>query len=192
MTRIAIVDPQPASRAGLTMLLRAEPGLVPVGTAHEAQGGADLVLRQRPEVVLVELHLPDGDGLALTRRLRALDPAPQVIIYTAEPEPALGLLARVAGAAGVIDKEAEPTELFEAVRVVARGGEALPPLPASELDAAAHRVEPDDLALLAMLVDRTPPDEVADALRLDRRRLSRRTERLLGRLRARQATSIAA
>jgi hypothetical protein len=53
-------------------------------------------------------------------------------------------------------------------------------------------VEPDDLALLAMLVDRTPPDEVADALRLDRRRLSRRTERLLGRLRARQATSIAA
>ena len=192
MTRIAIVDPQPASRTGLTMLLRAEPGLVPVGTANEAQGGADLVLRQRPDVALVELHLPDGDGLALTRRLRALDPAPQVIIYPAEPEPGLGRLARVAGAAGVIDKEAEPAELFEAVRVVARGGEALPPLSPSELDAAAHLVEPDDLALLAMLVDRTPPDEVADALRLDRHRLSRRTERLLGRLRARQATSIAA
>jgi DNA-binding NarL/FixJ family response regulator len=192
MTRIAIVDPQPASRAGLTMLLRAEPGLIPVGSANTAQGGADLVLRCRPDVVLVEYHLPDGDGLALTRRLRAHGPAPQVIIYTAEPEPVLGLLARVAGAAGVIDKEAEPAELFEAVRIVARGGEALPPLPAAELDAAAHRVEPDDLALLAMLVDRTPPDEVADALRLDRRRLSRRTERLLGRLRAGQATSVAA
>jgi DNA-binding NarL/FixJ family response regulator len=192
MTRIAIVDPQPASRAGLTMLLRAEPGLIPVGSANEARGGADLVLRCRPDVALVELHLPDGDGLTLTRRLRALDPAPQVIIYTAEPEPALGLLARVAGAAGVIDKTAAPAELFEALRVVARGGEALPPLPASELDAAAHLVEPDDLALLAMLVDRTPPEEVADALRLDRRRLSRRTERLLGRLRARPATSVAA
>ena len=192
MTRIAIIDPQPASRAGLTMLLRAEPGLIAVGSANRAQGGADLVLRQRPDVVLVEYHLPDGDGLELTRRLRAFDPAPQVIIYTAEPEPMLGLLARVAGAAGVIDKEADPAELFEALRVVARGGVALPPLPASELDAAAHRVEPDDLALLAMLVDRTPPDEVADALRLDRRRLSRRTERLLGRLRARRATSVAA
>jgi DNA-binding NarL/FixJ family response regulator len=192
VTRIVIVDPQPASRAGLTMLLRAEPGLVPVGTAIGAHDGADLVSRQRPDVVLVEHHLLDGDGLALTRRLRALDPAPRVVIYTADPDPSLALLARVAGASGLVDKAAEPAELFEAVRVVARGGSALPPLPASELDAAAHRVEPDDLALLAMLVDQTPPSEVADALRLDRRRLSRRTERLLGRLRARREPTVAA
>jgi DNA-binding NarL/FixJ family response regulator len=187
VTRIAIVDPQPASRTGLAMLLRAEPGLIPVGTATGAHDGADLAERQRPDVVLVEHHLPDGDGPGLTRRLRALEPAPQVIIYTAEPEPGLALLARVAGAAGVVDKAASPGELFEAVRLVARGGTALPPLPQSELDAAAHRVEPDDLALLAMLVDRTSPADVADALRLDERRVSRRTERLMGRLRARRA-----
>ncbi len=186
MTRIAIIDPQPASRAGLGMLLRAEPGLVPVGTATGALDGADLAARQRPDVVLTEHHLPDGDGPALTRRLRSLDPPPQVIIYTAQPEPGLALLARVAGAAGVVDKAADPGELFEAVRIVARGGTALPPLPPSELDAAAHRVEPDDLALLAMLVDQTPPEDVAEALRLDERRLKRRTERLLGRLRARE------
>ena len=60
------------------------------------------------------------------------------------------------------------------------------------MDAAAHRVEPDDLALLAMLVDRTPPADVADALRLDRRRLSRRTERLLGRLRTRPSPRLVA
>src|SRR5215216_509285 len=116
MTRIVIVDPQPAARAGLTMLLRAEPGMVPV-----------------------------GDGPALTRRLRALETPPQVIIYTAEPDPSLGLVARVAGAAGLVDKQAEPAELFEAVRVVARGGTALPPLAARELDAAAHLVDSDDL-----------------------------------------------
>ncbi len=186
MTRIAIIDPQPASRAGLTMLLRAEPGLVPVGAATGAHDGAHLAERQRPDVVLVEHHLPDGDGPGLARRLRALHHAPQVVIYTAEPDAGLALLARVAGAAGVVDKAAEPGVLFEAVRVVARGGSALPPLPPSELDAAAHRVEPDDLALLAMLVDQTPPAEVADALRLDERRLSRRTERMLGRLRERR------
>jgi DNA-binding NarL/FixJ family response regulator len=186
VTRIAIIDPQPASRAGLAMLLRAEPGLTPVGTATGAHDGADLAERQRPDVVLLEHHLPDGDGPGLTRRLRALEPAPQVIIYTAGPEPGLALLARVAGASGVVDKAAEPGELFEAVRVVARGGTALPPLPPSALDAAAHRVEPDDLALLAMLVDQTPPEDVADALRLDERRLERRTDRLLGRLRARE------
>ena len=172
MTRIVIVDPQPAARAGLAMLLRAE--------------------RRKPDVVLVEHRLPDGDGLALTRRLRALQNPPQVIIYTAEPEPSHGVLARVAGAAGLVDKQAEPAELFEAVRVVARGGSVLPPLAAAELDAAAHLVDSDDLALLAMLVDRTPPGEVADALRLDRRRVNRRTERLLGQLRARPTSGVAA
>jgi DNA-binding NarL/FixJ family response regulator len=192
MTRIVIVDPQPASRAGLAMLLRTEPGLVPVGAAIGATDGAELVERQRPDVVLLEHHLLDGDGLALCRRLRAAEIPPQVILYTAEPEPQMPLLARVAGAAGLVDKAAQPAELFEAIRVVARGGTALPPLEPSELDAAAHRVEPDDLALLAMLVDRTPPAEVADALRLDGRRLSRRIERMLGRLRARPAQTIAA
>jgi len=192
MTRVVIVDPQPASRAGLAMLLRSEPGLIPVGTATGAHDGAELVARQRPEVVLVEHNLPDGDGPALVRRLRALEDAPHVIVYTADPDRALALIVRVAGAAGLVDKSAEPAELFEAIRVVARGGSALPPLEAAELDAAAHRVEPDDLALLAMLVDRTPPAEVADALRLDRRRLSRRTERLLGRLRARGEPTVVA
>jgi DNA-binding NarL/FixJ family response regulator len=192
MTRIVIVDPQPASRAGLAMLLRGEPGLVPVGSATGAHDGAEFVARQRPDVVLVEHHLPDGDGPGLCRRVRALERSPEVIFYTGDPDPALGLLARVAGAAGLVDKAAEPGVLFEAIRVVARGGSALPPLTAAELDAAAHRVEPDDLALLAMLVDRTPPAEVADALRLDSRRLSRRTERLLGRLRTRPAPVVAA
>jgi DNA-binding NarL/FixJ family response regulator len=174
------------------MLLRAEPGLVPVGMASGAHDGADLVARGKPDVVICEHRLPDGEGPALTRRLRAHENPPQVIIYTAEPDPSLGLQARVAGAAGLVDKQAEPADLFEAVRVVARGGTALPEVTAAELDAAAHRVEADDLALLAMLVDRTPPGEVADALRLDRKRIHRRTERLLGRLRARPSSGVAA
>ena len=192
MTRVAIVDPQPAVRAGLGMLLRTEPGLLPVGAAYGAHDGVELVERLHPDVVLLEQHLLDGDGLALCRRLRALPRAPRIVLYTAEPDVGLGLLARVAGAAGLIDKAAAPEALFDAIRVVARGGTALPPVEPAALDAAAHRVEPDDLALLAMLVDNTPPADVAEALRLDARRLSRRTERLLGRLRARATTSAAA
>jgi DNA-binding NarL/FixJ family response regulator len=191
VTRIAIVDPQPAVRAGLSMLLRTEPGLVPVGAAAGASDGFGLVERERPDVVLIEPHLLDGDGLGLCRRITAVANAPHVVLYAADNDPALVLLARVAGADGLVDKAAAPAELFEAVRVVARGGTALPPLDAQQLDAAAHRVEPDDLALLAMLVDRTPAADVAETLRLDRRRLARRTERLLGRLRARP-TPIAA
>ena len=104
-----------------------------------------------------------------------------MIIYTSEMD---ALMARVAGADGLVDKAAEPAELFEAIRVVARGGLALPPLDREELDAAAHLIDPEDLALLAMLVDGTSAGDVADTLQLDRRRVGRRIERMLGRLRA--------
>jgi DNA-binding NarL/FixJ family response regulator len=184
VTRIAIVDPQPAVRAGLAMLLRTEPGLVPVGAATGAMEGLELVARHRPDVVLLEHHLPDGDSLSLTRRLKARAPAPRAIVYTADTDRTLALLARVAGADGLVDKAAAPDELFDAIRVVARGDTALPPLEAHDLDAAAHRIDPEDLALLAMLLDGTPVVDAADTLRLDRRKIGRRIERMLGRLRA--------
>jgi len=186
VTRIAVVDPQPAIRAGLTMLLRTEPGLVPVGAAAGAHDGARLADRLRPDVVLLEPHLLDGDGLGLCRRLRARTDGPRVILYHAEPEPALALIARVAGADGLVDKSAEPRALFDVIRLVARGGSALAPVDAEQLDAAAQRVAPEDLALLAMLADGAEATDVAEALRVDPRRVARRTERLLGRLRARE------
>jgi DNA-binding NarL/FixJ family response regulator len=184
VTRIAIVDSQPAVRAGLTILLRTEPGLIPVAVAAGTADGYEIVNRLRPDVVLLEHPLIDGDGLTLCRRLKALPSTPRVILYTAEPENDLVLLARVACADGMVDKAADPKELFEAIRVVARGGSALPPLEPEQLDAAAHAVDPEDLALLAMLVDGTPASDVADTLRLDRRKVGGRIERVLGRLRA--------
>jgi DNA-binding NarL/FixJ family response regulator len=176
VTRIAVVDPQPAVRAGLAMLLRTEPGLVPVGAANGVHDGIALVERLRPGVVLLEQHLPDGDGLSLCRRMKALPRPPRVILYTADPDGALVLLARVACADGLVDKAAPPEVLFEP----------------EEMDAAAHRIDPDDLAMLAMLVDGTSAGEVADTLRLDRRKVGHRIERMLGRLRATTAGAAAA
>ena len=74
----------------------------------------------------------------------------------------------MAGADGLVDKQAPPEELFEALRIVARGRTSSPLVTPAALRAAAARVESDDLALLAMLVDRTPTADVADTLRLDR------------------------
>jgi DNA-binding NarL/FixJ family response regulator len=182
MTRIVVIDPQPAVRAGLAMMLRAEPGLVGVGAAAGARDGLKLVSGQRPDVVVL-----DGADLAMSRKLRSLDHPPRVVLYAAGEDPSLPVAARVAGADGLVSKEAPPEELYEAIRLVARGESALPPLDRAQLDAAAHRVEPEDLALLAMLVDRTEPSEVAATMRLDRRRMARRIERLLARLRERRA-----
>ena len=192
MTRVVVIDPQPAVRAGLAMLLRTEPGLVPVGSAAGAHDGLELVARQRPDVVILDPQLLDADGLGTCRRLRSLDPAPRVVLYAAGGDPTLPVTARVAGADGLVDKAAPAEELFEAIRMVARGATALPPLDREQLDAAAHRVDAEDLALLAMLMDRTEPADVAATLRLDKRKLQRRIEKLLGRLRSRPARSIPA
>jgi DNA-binding NarL/FixJ family response regulator len=191
VTRIAIVDPQPAVRAGLVALLRSEPGLVPVGSAGSAEEALELVARAAPDIVLLEPFLGVDDGLQLCRRITA-DGGPRVVAYTEAADPALEVALRVACADGIVDKHATPEQLFEALRTVARGRTALPPLTPAQLRAAAARVESDDLALLAMLVDGTPAADVAETLHLDRRRMTRRVERLLGRLRPRTGTPAAA
>src|SRR3954453_18504736 len=143
VTRIVVIDPQPAVRAGLAVMLRTEPGLVPVGAAGGAHDGLELVGRERPDAVLLDPQLPDGGGLAPCPRLRAVAHPPRVVLYSADADPSLPVTARVAGADGLVDKAADPPELFEAIRVVSRGGSALPPLDRGQLDLAAHRVEPD-------------------------------------------------
>ncbi len=185
MPRIAIVDSQPAVRAGLAVLLRSEPGFVPVGAAASPEEAEPVLDRSAPDVVVLESRLAGGDGLQLCRRIKARSAPPRVVLYTPAPDAELVLAARVAGADGVLDKAAPPAELFDVLRRVARGESALPPLTPADLAAAGERAGPDDLALLAMLVDRTPQADVAETLRLDRRRLARRIERLLGRLRPR-------
>jgi DNA-binding NarL/FixJ family response regulator len=187
-----VIDPQPAVRAGLALLLRHEPGLVPVGSASGLTGAPELIRRERPDVLLLEHHLRDGDGIALCRRLKMEGDRPAIVVYTSLPDDEIEILARVAGADGIVDKGAPPQELFEAIRLVARGESALPPLRREQLDRAAHRVDPDDLALLAMLVDRTSPADVAETLHMSHGRVAHRTERLLGRLRREPATRAAA
>ena len=192
MTRIVIVDPQPAVRAGLAALLRSEPGLVPVGAAGSAEEALETVARTAPDLVLLEPLLGTGDGLQLIRRITGAEDGPRVVAYTEVGDPALEVALRVAGADGLVDKQAPPEELFEALRTVARGRTSLPLVTPAQLRAAAARVESDDLALLAMLVDRTPAADVADTLRLDPRRMARRVERLLARLRPRTGSPAAA
>src|SRR3954465_14250188 len=161
-------------------LLRSEPGLVPVGSAGSAEEALELVARAAPDIVLVEPLLGTGDGLQLIRRITGGPRVARVVAYTDGGDPALEVALRVAGADGLVDKQAPPEELFEALRTVARGRTAPPPLPPAApaavppaaLRAAAARVESDDLALLAMLVDRTPTADVADTLRLDPRRMA--------------------
>src|SRR4051812_50118272 len=121
------------------MMLRTEPGLVPVGSAVGVGDGMELVERQRPDVVLLDPHLLDGDGLGLCRRIRALEHPPRVVLYSSDHDATLSVLARVAGGGGPGDKSAAPPALFEAVRGRAPGGAPLPPPRPQEPPGAARQ-----------------------------------------------------
>src|SRR4051812_26421279 len=105
MIRVLVVDDHPVLRAGLEAVLRAEPGFVCVGVAADGAAMTQALDRTAPDVVVLDRHLGDADGLVLCAELRAAERAPQVVIYTADWDPDLDARARAAGATGAVAKE---------------------------------------------------------------------------------------
>jgi DNA-binding NarL/FixJ family response regulator len=182
MIRVAVVDDHHAVRLGLHTAIRSEPGLVHVGAASSATEIPSLPSREEPDVLLLDYHLPDGDGLTLCRAVKSRAAAPGVILYSAFADASMTLPAIVAGADGVVDKGVPPRHLFEAIRRVAGGGDALPRVSGELLHAAAVSLDEADLPILGMLVDRTPPGEIAATLRLETGEIDHRFMRMLQRL----------
>jgi DNA-binding NarL/FixJ family response regulator len=124
--RVALADDQQLIRAGFSSLLAAEPDLEVVGEAATGREAVALVKRTKPDVVLMDIRMPDGDGLWATEQIVA-DPALAgthvVVVTTFELDEYVAQAIR-AGASGFLVKDTEPVELIRAVRVVA-GGEAL-------------------------------------------------------------------
>ncbi|HET8952124.1 MAG TPA: response regulator transcription factor [Solirubrobacteraceae bacterium] len=182
MIRVAIADDHHAIRLGLHAAIRSEPGLVPVGAASDGGGLAPLLRTTDPDVVLLDYHLPDTDGLTLCRRIKADPRAPAVILYSGFADASMTVPALVAGADGIVHKGVPARELFEAIRRVARGELVLPPISPPLLRAAGEALDPEDRPVLAMLVDGTSPADIAATLRIDRGELRERITRMLGRL----------
>ena len=157
MIRVVVVDDHHAVRLGLQMALEAEPGLVPVGMASTAAELAPLLRRVDPDVVLLDYQLPDENGLTVCRQLKSSGPRPLVIVYSAFADASLIVPAIAAGADGLVHKGVRPRELFEAIRAVAAGGVALPPLSQPILDAAGLQLDADLQRVRRVLTRLTEP-----------------------------------
>jgi DNA-binding NarL/FixJ family response regulator len=129
MIRVAIADDQGLIRAGFRSLLEDEPDIEIVGEAGTGNEIVALVKRERPDVVLMDIRMPDGDGLWATGQIVAdqkLAGTHIVIVTTFELDEYVGQAIR-AGASGFLVKDTEPVELIRAVRVVAAGDALLSP-----------------------------------------------------------------
>ena len=131
MIRIAIADDHPVVREGLVAMLETEPDFEVVGTAATGAEAAALVARVDPDVMLLDLELPELDGVGVLRRLAAEGARVRVIVFTVFDTDERIIAAVEAGAPGYLLKGAPRGELFAAVRTVAAGGSLLAPVASS-------------------------------------------------------------
>ena len=129
MIRILLADDQTLIRAGFRALLDAEPDMAVVGECGTGQDAVRLAAREHPDVMLMDIRMPNGDGLEATRQIMAakdLACTRIIILTTFELDEYIAEAVR-AGAAGFLVKDTEPEELLRAVRVVHDGDALLSP-----------------------------------------------------------------
>jgi DNA-binding NarL/FixJ family response regulator len=127
--RVLIADDQALVRAGFRMVLEAEGDLEVVGEAADGAEAVAVAREQRPDVILMDVRMPNVDGLEATRRVLAGSDgdAPRVLILTTFDLDEFVYEALKAGASGFLLKDAPPEDLVDAIRIVARGDALLAP-----------------------------------------------------------------
>ncbi len=125
--RVLVVDDQALVRTGFRMILESEPGISVVGEAEDGLRAVERALELRPDVVLMDIRMPQMDGIEATRRLIAADPAAKVLVLTTFDLDEYVYEALRAGASGFMLKDAPPEQLIVAVRTIAAGEALLAP-----------------------------------------------------------------
>jgi DNA-binding NarL/FixJ family response regulator len=143
VTRVLIADDDHLMRAGLTAVLEADPGIEVVGQAATGREAVSLTRRHAPDVVLMDVRMPDLDGIAATRQLAAAAPEARVLILTTFEEDEYIFGGLRAGASGFLLKRTRPEDLLAAVHTVAAGDSLLSPsVTRRVIDRMAREPEP--------------------------------------------------
>ncbi len=147
MIRVVLADDHALVRSGLEQLLNADPGIEVVGIAANGIEAVRIVAETRPGVVLMDLQMPELDGVEATRRIVADNPEDhpaQVVVLTSFSDTERIVAAIDAGAVGYLLKDAEPEALLDGIRAAARGESPLHPRAARQLLTARTKKRPTD------------------------------------------------
>jgi len=137
--RVVLVDDDALVRSGLRMMLAGAAGIEVVGEADDGRGALGAVDRHRPDVVLMDIRMPQVDGIEATRLLRSQPDPPAVLVLTTFDADELVLRALRAGAAGFLLKDTPPAEIVRAIELVAAGDSMLSPAVTRQLIALVAR-----------------------------------------------------
>lgn len=137
VTRVAIIDDDPLVRAGLKLILGADPALQVVAEAGDGDGAVDLVREHHPDVVLMDIRMPVVNGLVATEKVVALPDPPRVIILTTFDADDMVLKALSVGASGFLLKDTPPDRMLADIQKVADGEPTLSPSVVAQVIAVA-------------------------------------------------------
>ncbi|QPZ37213.1 response regulator [Paramicrobacterium chengjingii] len=204
MIRVALADDQQLIRAGFRSLLEAESDIEVVGEAATGTDIVALATQTRPDVILMDIRMPSGDGLWATEQLVA-DPALaecRIVIVTTFELDEYVARAISAGASGFLVKDTEPVELIRSVRVAARGDALLSPTVTKRLlERVAGSIRPPQVhsldaltgrerEVLALVGEGLTNDEIAKRLFLSPLTAKTHVSRMLGKLGARDRVQL--
>jgi two-component system response regulator NreC len=177
--RVLIADDHTLVREGLRALLQAEGEFEVIAEAANGREAIDRAIQMQPDVVLMDIGMPEVDGLAATRRITKANPAIRVLVLTVHESEDYFFRVLEAGAHGFLVKDAASTELLAAVRAVHHGGVFLHPPMAKRLvdeylmrissgeERAAHALlTPRERQILALIGSGNTNQEIADQLLL--------------------------
>ncbi|MEX1249215.1 MAG: response regulator transcription factor, partial [Acidimicrobiia bacterium] len=166
--RLVIVDDHELVRDGLRLLLSRHPDLDVVGEASTVAEAVRRVAIDEPDVVLLDVDLPDGSGIDACREIRSTSPATRVLILTAYADERAYRAAREAGASGFVLKRIRDPELVDSIRRVGRGGEAFGDGPSSLItdDSVLSQLTEREFMILEQIAEGKTNREIAESLYL--------------------------
>jgi len=193
--RLLLVDDHAVVRTGLRMLLEGESDMEIVGEAENASEALNKISLLKPEVVLMDIGLPDMSGIDATRSIKQLAPDTAVVALTIHEDEEYFFKMLDAGASGYVPKRAAPEELITAIRVTAQGEVYLYPTLAKLLvsdyltqsqqpnkQATLDGLTPREYEVLTLLADGASNTEIAEQLNISPKTVARHRENIMGKL----------